>query len=59
MSLECPSCATDIEPANGLCPICGYEFADKRRWGIKLIAVILALLLIYPLFKLLQFCLGY
>ncbi len=58
MARECPSCATEIIPLNGRCPICGYEFADRPRWGIKLVALILILLALYPLYELLLLIFG-
>lgn len=59
MSRECPACATEITPIDGLCPICGYEFPHKSQLGIRLVAVILILLFIYPLIELVRFILGH
>ena len=46
---ECPSCAMEVDARATLCPICGYEFTDKRNLGLKWIALILAILFLLML----------
>jgi RNA polymerase subunit RPABC4/transcription elongation factor Spt4 len=41
---ECPSCAMDVDARADQCPICGYEFTDKRNPNLKWVAIILAIL---------------
>ena len=41
---ECPSCAMNVDARADACPICGYEFTDKRNANLKWVAIILALL---------------
>lgn len=40
---ECPSCAVDVEDNLSVCPVCGYEFPQKKSWP-RWIAFILLLL---------------
>ncbi|MBL7858618.1 MAG: hypothetical protein JNM57_13090 [Cyclobacteriaceae bacterium] len=48
---ECPSCAMEVDAKNSTCPVCGYEFTDSYRSGLKWVAIALALLfLIYLIF---------
>jgi hypothetical protein len=49
---ECPSCALDVEAAAEVCPYCQYEF-PRQRSTVKALAWLMALLLIWPLVKLL------
>lgn len=48
---ECPSCAMDIDHAATVCPICGYEF-PQRKSSLKWIALLMLLLFAYPLLRL-------
>jgi hypothetical protein len=48
---ECPSCAMNVPSKSKECPICGYEFTDGRQKGLKLLAVLLALLFLYLAFR--------
>jgi uncharacterized paraquat-inducible protein A len=41
---ECPSCAMNVESRLGQCPICGYEFTDKRNTSLKWVALALAIM---------------
>jgi hypothetical protein len=48
---ECPSCAMEIPAKSKACPICSYEFASTGQGGLKIIALLLALLfLLYIIF---------
>jgi len=49
---ECPSCGIEIDKEHTVCPICQYEFPIKSKFNIKIIAVILIILLLYPLIRL-------
>jgi len=49
---ECPSCALSFEDEGATeCPYCGYEFPPERA-SLKWAAVLMALLMAWPLFKL-------
>ena len=54
---ECPSCALPIERTADVCPYCGYDL-PKQRNSVKLAALIMALLLIWPLIELIQRLFG-
>jgi len=54
---ECPSCALDIDDPVEVCPYCGYEF-PRERSGLKAAAILMALLMAWPLIKLLQYLFG-
>ena len=51
---ECPACALDVDREATECPYCGYEFPVTRS-SVKLVAIIMALLLLWPLIKLIQY----
>ena len=51
---ECPSCAFDVPQKAETCPYCGYEFPQLSQ-GVKYAAILMALLLAWPLFKLLMY----
>lgn len=55
--IECPSCAIDIDDDAETCPFCGYEIPQQKS-GVKYVAWIIVLLMVWPLFKLLQALLG-
>jgi len=44
---ECPACAMEVEEANSLCPVCGYEFAETNRGWVKWLALILLLVILF------------
>lgn len=54
---ECPSCAMTIDAEADVCPYCGYDL-PKEKSSVKVVAVVMALLLAYPLFKLLGLLFG-
>lgn len=54
---ECPSCAMDVDADADTCPYCGYEF-PRQRSSVKAAALIMALLLAWPLFKLISMIFG-
>lgn len=56
-TFECPSCALQVERGAEACPYCGYEFPPEPR-GMKAAAVLMVLLLAYPLFRLLSWLFG-
>ncbi len=45
-TMECPSCAMEIDAKSDSCPICSYEFPKQSRW-IQIVAVLLVLLFLY------------
>ena len=49
---ECPSCGIEIDKEHTVCPICQYEFPVSKV-NIKIIAVILIILFLYPVIRLL------
>jgi len=54
--VECPSCALPIDDHEEVCPYCGYERPrDRPAW--KIVAIIVALLLIWPIVELIRFLL--
>lgn len=51
---ECPSCALEGPADVAECPFCGYEFPEPHpRWQVWT-AILVALLLAWPLFRLLE-----
>lgn len=51
---ECPSCALESDPAEEVCPFCGYEFPEPSKslgWAAWLF---LFLLLSWPLWRLVR-----
>lgn len=55
--MECPSCALEAPDDAEICPYCGYEFPRQKR-SVMLMAVVMALLLAWPLIKLIQLLTG-
>ena len=51
--MECPSCALEVPSEAEECPYCGYEFPRQKR-SVMVAAVVMALLLAWPVFKLIQ-----
>lgn len=50
---ECPSCALEIDANADVCPYCGYDLPrENQSW--KIVAVIVAILLIWPIVRLIQ-----
>jgi RNA polymerase subunit RPABC4/transcription elongation factor Spt4 len=45
-TMECPSCAMEIDAKSEKCPICAYEFPRQSRWT-QWVAVLLVLLFLY------------
>lgn len=43
----------DVDSDAETCPFCGYEF-PRQKGSVKLIAVVIILLMLWPLFKLIQ-----
>ena len=43
---ECPSCAVEIQQNEVVCPICGYEFPQRKSWPRWIAALVLILILI-------------
>lgn len=54
---ECPSCALEVDAEAEVCPYCNYEFPVQKR-SVMTMAVVMALLLAWPLFKLIDYLLG-
>lgn len=50
----CPSCGLEVSGREETCPWCGYEFPVQRR-SVGVVAIIMALLLIWPILKLIQY----
>ncbi len=57
MMTECPSCALEIEEDAETCPYCGYEI-PKQKNSTVLMAIVILLIMLWPIYKLLQFLLG-
>jgi hypothetical protein len=56
-TIECPSCALEVDDDAETCPYCGYEF-PRQKAGLKFIALLIVALMLWPLFKLLQALFG-
>lgn len=54
---ECPSCALEVEKEAEVCPYCGYEFPEEKS-SLKYAAILMALLMAWPLFELFQYLFG-
>ena len=54
---ECPSCALTIDADADVCPYCGYDL-PRQKSSVGVVAIVMALLLIWPLFKLAQYLFG-
>lgn len=54
---ECPSCALDVDQDAEVCPYCAYEFPRQTSMR-KTMAWVMALLLIWPLYKVLMLLFG-
>jgi predicted amidophosphoribosyltransferase len=54
---ECPSCALPIDVEAEECPYCGYDL-PRQKSSVRIVAIVMAILLIWPLIKLLQYVLG-
>lgn len=50
---ECPSCALPIPHDADVCPYCGYDL-PRQKSSLKIAALIMAALLIWPLIELLK-----
>lgn len=50
----CPSCGIEVDPTEEVCPYCGYEFPVQRR-SVGVAAMVMALLLLWPIIKLIQY----
>ena len=50
-TIECPSCAMEVNAKSEECPVCGYEFTHRRDTGLKWVALLLAIFfLVYLIF---------
>ena len=54
---ECPSCALEVPAAADVCPYCQYEFPQHSS-AVKVVAIVMALLLIWPLIELVSWLFG-
>ncbi len=46
---ECPSCAMEIDNAEKICPICGYEFPQQNpilKYAVIVLVIIFLLFII-------------
>ena len=50
---ECPSCALEVDATAEVCPYCEYE-CPKQRSSLKWAAILLALLLVWPVVNLIM-----
>lgn len=49
-TVECPSCAMDVEATSEECPICGYEFPKQSKSLIIAVWIMIALMILYFIF---------
>ena len=54
---ECPSCALPIDQDADVCPYCGYDLPRQKN-SLKIAALVMALLLIWPIIELLKRLFG-
>jgi len=47
-----------IDADADVCPYCGYDLPPEQKSSVKIVAIVMALLLAYPLFKLLALLFG-
>jgi hypothetical protein len=52
--MECPSCALDVDDDVRVCPYCNYEYPQQKQ-SVKVVAIIMALLLLWPVIKLIEY----
>lgn len=51
---ECPACALEGPADADVCPYCGYEFPGGPSRSLIWVAVVMALLLAWPLFRVIR-----
>ncbi len=54
---ECPSCGLPIDEESDVCMYCGYDLPKQKR-SLMLAALVMALLLIWPIIELFQMLFG-
>lgn len=54
---ECPSCGLDIPADADVCHYCSYDLPQQKS-SLKIAAIIMALLLIWPIIELLDRLFG-
>ena len=48
---ECPNCAVDIADDAEICPICKYDFPKKAVFPWKPVALVLLVILLFPVIR--------
>jgi len=48
---ECPGCAVEIDENDMICPICQYEFPQKKSKVVVVGLILISLALIYPIYS--------
>ncbi|MFC2076473.1 zinc ribbon domain-containing protein [candidate division KSB1 bacterium] len=48
---ECPSCAVDVDVTAEQCPVCGYEFPQKKMVNNKFVMIIMFAIVVYLVYK--------
>ncbi|MDA0379374.1 MAG: zinc ribbon domain-containing protein [Bacteroidetes bacterium] len=51
---ECPSCALESDPAETVCPFCGYEFPEPSKGMSTAAWLFVVLLLAWPVSQLIR-----
>jgi RNA polymerase subunit RPABC4/transcription elongation factor Spt4 len=49
-TVECPSCAMNVEANSETCPICGYDFPKQSKSLMIVVWAMIALILLYLVF---------
>lgn len=49
-TIECPSCAMEVERYHSVCPVCDYEFPEPQPGMSVAVWILIGLLLLWMLF---------
>lgn len=49
-TVECPSCAMQVDAKSEECPICGYDFPKQSKSLMIVVWIMIALLIFYFIF---------
>lgn len=45
-TIECPGCAMEVDHAEEVCPICGYEF-PKQSLSVTIMVIVMIVLMVF------------
>ena len=49
---ECPSCAVEVDVTAEECPVCGYEFPQKKVMNNRFITILVVIIVLYLVYRL-------